>query len=153
MNGQAGQLPTNHSTLHEPQTPVLGVRVGIHLLSLVFPSILHLIKTESVKVLVPPVTAGRAWALTGRESSVTVGLFFPSLYSCLPSISDQRVASVAINSSGDWIALGCSGWFPCPAVEGKHLPESWLKAKSWGKGPVEARLDLLGPQNAMLCLL
>lgn len=25
------------------------------------------------------------------------------------SISDQRVESVAINSSGDWIALGCSG--------------------------------------------
>lgn len=37
----------------------------------------------------------------------------PPLCSCLPSISDQRVASVAINSSGDWIAFGCSGWFPC----------------------------------------
>lgn len=37
---------------------------------------------------------------------------FPSPCSCLPSISDQRVASVAINSSGDWIAFGCSGWFP-----------------------------------------
>lgn len=48
----------------------------------------------------------------------------PSQCSCLPSISDQRVASVAINSSGDWIAFGCSGWSPCPALEGKHLPRS-----------------------------
>jgi hypothetical protein len=29
----------------------------------------------------------------------------------LLSISDQRIASVAINSSGDWIAFGCSGAF------------------------------------------
>lgn len=48
----------------------------------------------------------------------------PSLCPCLLSISDQRVASVAINSSGDWIAFGCSGLFPCPAVEGKFPPKS-----------------------------
>lgn len=34
----------------------------------------------------------------------------------LLSISDQRIESVAINSSGDWIALGCSGSSSCPMV-------------------------------------
>ncbi|KAK2509227.1 hypothetical protein MC885_009195 [Smutsia gigantea] len=38
------------------------------------------------------------------------------------SISDQRIASIAINSSGDWIAFGCSGL-------------------SWGLGRMRARMD------------
>lgn len=44
-----------------------------------------------------------------------MGLFWSSLELTGPpsgfplSISDQRVESVAVNGSGDWIALGCSG--------------------------------------------
>lgn len=44
------------------------------------------------------------------------GLDAPAHHHNFLSISDQRISSVAINSSGDWIAFGCSGLFSGPAV-------------------------------------
>lgn len=38
------------------------------------------------------------------------------------SISDQSITSVAINSSGDWVAFGCSG-----------LSRGWVgRCRGWG---------------------
>lgn len=38
----------------------------------------------------------------------------------LLSVSDQRIASIAINGSGDWVAFGCSGVPSCAVARGQE---------------------------------
>lgn len=65
---------------------------------------------------------GGRWTEGARGAACPPAHLF-RLRALVPSVSDQRIASIAVNGSGDWIAFGCSGldclpWPPSPPAAG-----------------------------------